>query len=237
VKDLVPPSILQSSRGAFVPDLQSAGYLIRKRSTPFVSSSGRRIALLTVAAGVLAGAAAGADGPAWQVTRADVRIILPMKPGGAFDAKTTALSGRLAPGSGKPLPLEGALEVDLGTIDTGIALRNRHMRENYLEVQKGEGFDKARLTDLRLTDADGPAFVGRTGFTGTLLIHGVPRPISGTAEIRPEGTGVRVVADFPLSLSDFAIPPPEYLGVGVANRILLKVSFSAAPAAPKGGVR
>ena len=192
---------------------------------------------MMAAAGMLAGPAFGADSPAWQVTRAEVRIVLPMKPGGAFDAKTTALSGRLALGSGKPLPLEGVIEVDLATIDTGIALRNRHMRENYLEIHKGDGFDKARLTGLRLTDADGAGFVGRTGFTGTLLVHGVSRPIAGTAEIRQEGTGVRVVADFPLSLSDFGIPPPEYLGVGVANRILLKVSFSAAPADPKGGAR
>jgi len=237
VKSAARPEFPAGSLDAVVPEPRSAVYPFRKRPTGFESSAARRLVLLTLAASTLAGAAAGADGAAWQVTRADVRIILPMKPGGAFDAKTTALSGRLAPGSGKPLPLEGALEVDLATIDTGIDLRNRHMRENYLEVQKGEGFDKARLTDLRLTDADGPAFVGRTGFTGTLLIHGVPRPISGTAEIRPEGTGLRVVADFPLSLSDFAIAQPMYLGVGVANRILLKVSFSAAPADPKGGAR
>lgn len=224
--------------GAVRPlDPPCPAYATRKRPTGLVSRASRPIALLAIAAVAPGGSAIAADGSGWRVTRADVRIVLPMKPGGAFDAKTTALTGRLVPGEGKPMPIEGALEVDLSTIDTGIDLRNRHMRENYLEVQKGDGFDKARLTDLRLSDADSPSFVGRTGFTATLLVHGVPRPISGTAEIRPDGAGVRVVADFPLSLSDFAIPQPMYLGVGVANRILLKVSFSAAPADTKGGAR
>jgi hypothetical protein len=150
------------------PASPSAVYRIRKRPTGFESSTGRLV-LVSVVAGALAAAAAGADGPAWQVTRGDVRIVLPMKPGGAFDAKTTALTGRLVPREGKPMPIDGAL-VDLSTIDTGIELRNRHMRENHLEIQKGAGFDKARLTDLRLTDAADAGFTGRTGFTATLRI-------------------------------------------------------------------
>lgn len=231
MKTAFPQAIRRSDPAETLPARPPAGYRIRKTPTVFV----------TLAFGLtLLGApweARGADAAAWQVTQADVRITLPMKPGGAFEARTSALSGRLSLGAGRPLPLEGALEVDLATIDTGIALRNRHMRENYLEIQKGAGFDKARLTGLRLTEADGPAFRGRTGFTATLSLHGASQAIAGTAEIRTTADGVRVVADFPLSLSDFGIPQPEYLGVGVANRILLKVSFSAASTAQQGGAR
>ena len=36
-------------------------------------------------------------------------------------------------------------------------------------------------------------------------------------------------ASFPLTLTDFGIEPPEYLGVGVANKLLVKVRFTATP--------
>lgn len=171
-----------------------------------------------------------AQSPTFRVERGDIRITVPLKPGGAFEAKTRALSGSVTPGAGKPLPLAGMLSVDLASIDTGIALRNQHLREKYLEIAKGPGFERAVLSDLRLDDADGEQFQGRTGFQGALLLHGVKRPVSGSGEIRRVGAGVRVEAAFPLALTDFGIEPPEYLGVGVANRLLVKVELVAVPA-------
>lgn len=176
--------------------------------------------------GLVTPAAAGAP---FRVDRGEVRITVPLRPGGAFEAKTASLSGTLTPGAGRPLALDGEISVDLGTIDTGIVLRNQHLRDKYLEVARGAGFDKAVLSEIRLGAADGEAFQGRTAFTGALLLHGSKRAVSGTAEIRREGAAARVDASFPLTLTDFGIEPPEYLGVGVANRIIVKVLFSATP--------
>jgi hypothetical protein len=39
-----------------------------------------------------------------------------------------------------------------------------------------------------------------------------------------------VEATFPLALTDFDVTPPEYLGVGVGNRLIVKVRFTATPA-------
>jgi polyisoprenoid-binding protein YceI len=187
---------------------------------------------LAVAVGLLAlvpvhGRAA--EGPAWRVERGDVRVVVPVKPGGAFEARTSSLSGMLTPSASRPVILRGEIVVDLATIDTGIALRNQHLRENYLEVAKGRGFDKAVLSEIRVHDADGAEFQGRTGFTGTLMLHGVRREVAGTGEIRREGSAARVAATFPLTLTDFGVQPPEYLGVGVANKLLVKVVFTATP--------
>ena len=110
-----------------------------------------------------------------------------MKPGGAFEAKTTSLSGTLTLGTSKPALLKGEISVDLATIDTGIGLRNQHLREKYLEISRGRGFDQAVLSEIRLDQADGEGFQGKTGFTGKLLLHGVSRDVAGTAEIRREG--------------------------------------------------
>ena len=171
----------------------------------------------------------GADAPSWRIERGDVRILVPLKPGGAFTATTASLNGTLTLEQAKPSRLSGEISTDLATIDTGIGLRNQHLREKYLEVAKGRGFDKAVLSEIQLNDAEGEAFEGRTAFTGTLLLHGVKHPVEGTAEVRREGPGRRVRAEFPLLVTDFGITPPEYLGVGVASKLLVKVQFTATP--------
>jgi polyisoprenoid-binding protein YceI len=170
------------------------------------------------------------DAPSWRIERGDMNILVPLKPGGAFTATTPSLSGTLTLEPAKPLRLGGEISTDLATIDTGIALRNQHLREKYLEVAKGKGFDKAVLSEIQLHDAEGEAFEGRTTFIGTLLLHGVKHPVEGTAEVRREGAGRRVRAEFPLIVTDFGITPPEYLGVGVASKLLVKVQFTATPA-------
>jgi polyisoprenoid-binding protein YceI len=125
--------------------------------------------------------------------------------------------------------LKGEISVDLATIDTGIGLRNQHLREKYLEIARGRGFDQAVLSEIRLAQADGEGFQGETGFAGKLLLHGVSREVAGTAKIQRQGPDARVEASFPLTLTDFGIEPPEYLGVGVANKLLVKVRFTATP--------
>ena len=192
---------------------------------------GFRVALAAVVAFLILAPcdSPGAEGPSWRLSGADVRITVPMRPGGAFEAKTTSLSGTLTLGTSKPALLKGEITVDLATIDTGIGLRNQHLRDKYLEISRGRGFDKAVLSEVRLDQADGEGFQGKTGFTGKLLLHGVSRDVAGTGEIRREGSETRVEASFPLTLTDFGIEPPEYLGVGVANKLLVKVRFTATP--------
>ena len=165
--------------------------------------------------------------PSWRVERGEVRVIVPMKPGGAFEASTSSLEGTLTLAGSSPLSLEGALSLKLETIDTGIALRDRHLKENYLEVSKGPDFDTAVLSEIVLVDANDEGFQGRTGFRGTLLLHGVSRPIVGEGKIAGRSAALRAEATFTLSLVEFGIVPPVYMGVGVGNKVLVKVAFTA----------
>jgi polyisoprenoid-binding protein YceI len=166
----------------------------------------------------------------WRVTAGDLRVLVPLKPGGAFEAKSTALSGTVGIEAGRPLAVRGEIALDLATIDTGIGLRNEHLRDKYLQISRGAGFDKAVLSSITLTDATGPDFEGRSAFTGSLLLHGVSHPVSGTAEFRRVPQGVRVEASFPLVLTDHGVEPPMYLGVGVAAKVMVKVALVAVPA-------
>jgi polyisoprenoid-binding protein YceI len=120
--------------------------------------------------------------------------------------------------------MTGALHVDLETLETGIGIRDRHMRNNYLEVQKGEGFAVATIEDIRIEKLE-----GKTTFKGVLKLHGQRKEVSGTAELKQQDGRVRVQAQFPIRVSEFAIPEPTYLGVGVKDEIVVKVSMTAAP--------
>jgi polyisoprenoid-binding protein YceI len=190
----------------------------------------RRVSVASL--GVLAlgvGPVRAADSP-WRVERGEVRVTVPLKPGGAFEATSVAVSGTVTPGGARPVSLAGEIVLDLAALDTGIELRNRHLRGKYLELAKGRGFDRAVLSEIVVSEAGGADFQGRSAFTGALQLHGVKRSISGAAEFRRQGPAARVDASFPLTLTDFSIDPPEYLGVGVANKVMVRVQLVVAPA-------
>lgn len=167
-----------------------------------------------------------AAGP-WGVGQAAVSVKCPMTIGGSFDAKTAALSGSLT-SAGRPT-LDGSLAVDLRTLDTGISLRNDHLREKYLEVDKGAGYDKAVLSEIELKGLNVDAPEGKGSFTGALTLHGVKKMVSGPVEVRKSGPALRVRASFPVNLPDYSIPEPRYLGVGVKNMVQVDVTFTTTP--------
>ena len=174
-------------------------------------------------------AARPAETPSYRVVRGEIRVICPLTVGGLFETNTTAISGTVSPEAAPPGALGGEIRVDLASLDTGIELRNTHLREKYLEVARGAEFANAVLSAVRLDKADAPTFRGQTPFTGTLLLHGTRRSVAGQADIHPEGQDVRVVASFPVRLDDYGIAPPRYLGVGVKNEVQVKVSLVATP--------
>lgn len=194
-------------------------------STP---SRGRLVAL-TVGAALLTAPAGARLAPdsAWRIAGGDVRVACPLTVGGSFDARSTALTGTVRSDADG---FDASIAVDLRTLDTGIGLRNTHMRERYLEVQRGEGFERAVLSGLRLADPGVVQTGGTTTFTADLLVHGTTRRVEGAAQLAPRGADVRVQASFPISLDEFAIPSPRYLGVGVRDRVTVHVTFAATPA-------
>ncbi len=179
----------------------------------------------TILALALAVTSLAAAGP-WSVGQAAVSINCPMTIGGSFDAKTAALSGSLTASPSRPLALDGSLAVDLRTIDTGISLRNDHLREKYLEVDKGPGYDKAVLSEIELKGLSADTAEGKGSFTGAFTLHGVKKMVNGPVEVRKAGSGLRVRAAFPVNLPDYGIPEPRYLGVGVKNTVQVDVTFS-----------
>jgi polyisoprenoid-binding protein YceI len=176
------------------------------------------LALMTAAAAP----ATAAD--AYKVASGEVTVMCPLTVGGSFEAKTKNLSGDVMPAGDEQGAVRGALRVELQTLETGIGIRDRHMRNNYLEVEKGAGFSTATIDDIRVEKLD-----GKSTFTGVLTLHGQKKKISGAADLQQRDGRIKVQAQFALKVSDFEIPAPTYLGVGVRDEIQIKVSLMATP--------
>jgi len=175
--------------------------------------------------GLIVAATAVLNPSTWRVGQGDVRVICPMTIGGSFEAKTAALKGSVITRANGSSTLDGSLEVDLRTLDTGIGLRNEHLRERYLEVNKGTGFDTATLSAIDLAGLSPAALDGKGSFTGLLTVHGVAKTVSGAVDFRRVASGLHVTASFRLNLMDYGIAKPRYLGIGVTDTVQVEVAF------------
>src|SRR5258705_833579 len=131
-----------------------------------------------------------------HVADGDVTVVCPLTVGGSFEARTKALSGDVGPAPQQAGAIGGALLVKLDTLETGIGLRDHHMRDNYLEVGKGAGYDVATIENIQVdkTDWNGT-------FKATLLLHGQKGQGAGAAIRHPAGHGTTPVdAGLPLKV-------------------------------------
>jgi polyisoprenoid-binding protein YceI len=181
---------------------------------------------------LLLASATTAGAPTWHAGQGDVRATCVMTIGGSFDAKTTALNASLTAGTSSSPALDGNVVVDLRTLDTGISLRNEHLREKYLEVDKGPDYGQAVLSEIVLKGLNPDAPTGKGSFTASLTLHGVKKAVAGAVDAHPAGDGLRVKASFPVNLSDHNISEPRYLGVGVKNTVQIEAAFTVTQHAP-----
>jgi polyisoprenoid-binding protein YceI len=114
--------------------------------------------------------------------------------------------------------------VPLAKLDTGIALRNKHMREKYLEVEK---YPDAVLVVPRkaLTlPEDGKSSNGTV--EGDLTIHGKSRRIPVRYSVHRKGGAYEVSGQFGVDLRHHGIASPSYMGMTVKPEIDATVSFA-----------
>lgn len=119
---------------------------------------------------------------------------------------------------------ELVFQVPLAGVDTGIGLRNRHMR-GYL--------DTAHFPDAELEVARSAVVFPAPGRTieadapGTIRLHGVSRPCSIHYRVERASSGeYRVHGGAQIDMRDFGIDVPSYLGVHVEPAVTIQVDFS-----------
>ncbi|MBN1209693.1 MAG: YceI family protein [Myxococcaceae bacterium] len=158
--------------------------------------------------------------PAWagveKLGEASVRFTGSGPAGFRLEGKTQVLSIREEDGA-------VAFTVPLDTLETGISLRDRHMREKYLEVGK---YPEATLvvpwSALRLP-APGQSLSQKV--SGMMTLHGQRRPVQISYELKHSGDHYEASGKVPLNMKEFGIQVPSYMGLTVKPDIEAIVSF------------
>ena len=156
----------------------------------------------------------------WTVGPGSTVVFTSKAPMESFDGRTDQISGHLTctPGDlGEAVDLR--MVVDLKSLDTGISLRNNHMRKNHLET---DTYPEAVFTAGSVV-AGGPATlaVGATvslKLAGTFDLHGVAREVEIPADVTMTAAGdLEVEARFEVKLSDHDIKRPKFLVMKLAD--------------------
>ena len=113
-------------------------------------------------------------------------------------------------------------EVDLASLDTGISLRDRHMRNNYLET-KEYPYAIFGGTITSATAVSNDTFL--VTIQGLLNIHGIGKKRSLTCEVNPTDNRYRVGCSFQILLSDHNIRIPKVMFLKMNNEIQLYFDF------------
>jgi len=117
------------------------------------------------------------------------------------------------------------ITVPLATLHTGIGLRDKHMREKYLQVDKYP--DAVLEVPWSSVKLPGDGQTGEGTVPGKMTIHGKSKDVKAKYRIVRTGNRYQVTGNVPLNLKDYDIDVPSYLGVTVQPDIETSVSFTA----------
>lgn len=127
-----------------------------------------------------------------------------LRPAGSFKGKTSDVKGTVTQ-KGTAFEAQNIV-VDLRNLKTGIELRDEHTKK-HLQVDKHP--------EAVLVSAKGEGGNGE----GVIRIKGIEKKISGSYKIE----GTKLIAEFPLKLSEFEITGIKYMGVGVDDEVKVTV--------------
>lgn len=114
-------------------------------------------------------------------------------------------------------------EVDLSSLDTGIGLRNRHMRENYLETDKYPitHFSGKIVKPESISDEQGY----KVQVAGKIYLHGVERPLEVNGILLGDENNYQIRTKFIVKLSDFNIEIPSIMFYKIDEAMDLELDF------------
>lgn len=134
-----------------------------------------------------------------------VEVGVKLSPAGSFKAESAKVRGAITK-SGATLSA-GELSVQVGSLKTGLDLRDKHFHERL-------GGSEAKIV---VKNASGSGGKGQ----GTITVNQITKPISFTYT---EAAG-SVTATFTLSAAAFGIKNVSYLGVGVEDKLSIKAQI------------
>ncbi|GAB5464849.1 MAG: hypothetical protein Kapaf2KO_02850 [Candidatus Kapaibacteriales bacterium] len=140
-----------------------------------------------------------------------------------FEGITSKIDGYIASEDNYFGGAEIYLEVDLNSVETGIGLRDRHMREDYL-MTEDHPFAKFSGKITKATALEDGSF--KVIADGEVDIKGKKKAKKIEGIISGKGDNINVKTDFTVLLSDHDIERPSLMMAKIADEIVLKLNFN-----------
>jgi polyisoprenoid-binding protein YceI len=116
------------------------------------------------------------------------------------------------------------LTVALANLTTGVELRDKHMKENYLQVAK---FPEAKLVIERACLALPESGEKSGECPGAFTLHGQTKGVTVKYKATVAGKMTDVDATFTANFVDHGVEEPKYMGIKVKPTVDVKARFGA----------
>lgn len=184
-----------------------------------------RFTIPLVAAGLLLAMQAVAQRTEYHVDRTAKNLVkfVSDAPIEDFEGTTNKIDGYLAyDAGGYTSNSDLYFEVDLRALDTGIGLRNRHMREDYLHTDK---YPYAKFSG-KIIEATQAGDKTKVKVKGSMDIHGVKRTMEVSGAISGSGDRLRITTTFDVSLPNHKIEVPQFMFMKIDENMELILDFT-----------
>ena len=146
----------------------------------------------------------------------------------AFDGRTHKLSGAIVADPANPSAAKVDVTVDMASLDTANSLRNREMRELYLETKKHPN------ASFKSVSVEAPASIAPNQpvdikVTGDFTLHGVTKRLTIPVRVVliPDGR-IHATSSFNIHMPDFGINVPKNILVTVNDEVPVRLDLWAA---------
>ena len=145
----------------------------------------------------------------------------------AFDGTTNRVSGTIVADPANPSAGSVTLSVDMNSLDTGVGLRNREMRDRYLQTPKfpTATFQSKSVEAPASIAANAPADIR---VAGDFMLHGVTKAMTIPVRVvvLPDGR-IHATSQFAVHMPDFGINVPKNVLVTVNDEVPVRLDIWA----------
>jgi polyisoprenoid-binding protein YceI len=145
----------------------------------------------------------------------------------SFDGRTHKVTGAIAADAANPSAATVEVTIDMASLDTGNGLRNREMRELYLDT-KEHPTATFKSVSVAAPEAIGPNQPADIKVTGDFTLHGVTKRMTIPVRVVliPDGR-VHATSTFTVHMPDFGISVPKNILVTVDDNVPVRLDLWA----------
>jgi len=146
----------------------------------------------------------------------------------AFDGKTHKITGGIVADPANPSAASVEVNIDMASLDTGNTLRNREMKELYLDTGKHPSA-KFKSVSVNAPTSITPNSPTDIKVTGDFTLHGVTKRLTIPVRVVliPDGR-IHATSSFNVHMPDFGINVPQNILVTVNNDVPVRLDLWAA---------